>query len=139
MTLGVPNATPNQGLRLGLKVAPGPRAPSQVRAHLSALRRYVKPDVHEQIELLVSELVTNSVRHGGLDEGDWVEIRVTATNRTVRVRVVDPGPGFAPPSPPDPASHETSGWGLYLVDQIADRWGVARNGNTVVWFELDCR
>jgi anti-sigma regulatory factor (Ser/Thr protein kinase) len=133
----MPDATAGDGLRLGLKVAPGPRAPSEVRSHLQALRGYLRPDVQERIELLVSELVTNSVRHGVLDERDQVEIHVTASNRTVRVSVADPGLGFTRPDPPDPGSDQASGWGLYLVDQIADRWGVARNGNTVVWFELD--
>jgi anti-sigma regulatory factor (Ser/Thr protein kinase) len=126
----------NQGSGLGLRVAPGPRAPSQVRDHLIALRSLVQPDLFDQVELLVNELVTNSVRHGHLDDGDWVEVRVTASKRTVRVTVIDPGSGFAPRSP-QPSLEDTSGWGLYLVDQLADRWGVIRNGNTVVWFELD--
>jgi anti-sigma regulatory factor (Ser/Thr protein kinase) len=133
----MPDETPNQDLRLGLKVAPGPRAPSQVRSHLQALRSHLQPDVHEQIELLVSELVTNSVRHGGLERRDQVEIQVTVSDRTIIVSVADPGLGFTLPDPPGRGSPQTSGWGLYLLDQIADRWGVARNGNTVVWFELD--
>jgi anti-sigma regulatory factor (Ser/Thr protein kinase) len=134
----MPDAAVNQDSRLGLRVAPGPRAPSEVRKHLTPLRDHLEPEVYEQMELLVNELVTNSVRHARLDDGDWVEVRVTASNRSVTVSVVDPGPGFAS-RPPNPAAESSTGWGLYLVDKIADRWGVTRNGNTLVWFELDRR
>jgi anti-sigma regulatory factor (Ser/Thr protein kinase) len=130
--------TPDLGSRLGLRVAPGPRAPARVRDHLAGLRKYLQPQLYEQLELLVNELVTNSVRHGNLGDGDWVEVRVAASSRTVSVRVIDPGRGPIPGGR-DPSPDDSSGWGLYLVDQIADRWGVDRNGNTVVWFELDRR
>ena len=42
----------------------------------------------------------------------------------------------AAPSP-DPA--RPSGWGLYLVAELADRWGVDSDERTLVWFELDRR
>jgi anti-sigma regulatory factor (Ser/Thr protein kinase) len=127
-----------EGPRLGLRVAPGPRAPGQVRNHLTALRDHLEPELYEQVELLVNELVTNSVRHARLDTREgWVEVQVSATGRSVKVSVVDSGRGFVPKSSPVP--EEASGWGLYLVDQIADRWGVIRNGATRVWFELQRR
>jgi anti-sigma regulatory factor (Ser/Thr protein kinase) len=136
--LCVPDVTLNEGSRLGLRVAPGPRAPSEVRKHLTPLREHLEPEVYERMELLVNELVTNSIRHARLDEKDWVEVRVTASDGSVNVSVIDPGSGFAS-RPSDPPPESPSGWGLYLVDQIADRWGVTRNGNTLVWFELDRR
>jgi hypothetical protein len=54
----------------------------------------------------------------------------------VRVEVGDLGPGFDP-GPRDLDRESPSGWGLYLVDQLADRWGVTRAGGTRVWFEID--
>jgi hypothetical protein len=52
----------------------------------------------------------------------------------VRVEVIDSGSGFAP-EPRDPA-RATGGFGLFLVDTQAARWGVDREGGTRVWFEL---
>jgi anti-sigma regulatory factor (Ser/Thr protein kinase) len=93
------------------------------------------PEARETLQLLVSELVTNSVRHGRLGEMQWIDLCLEATPRSVRVSVKDPGVGFdwpvGPPRPGDP-----SGWGLYLVEQMADRWGVTRNDETQVWFEI---
>jgi hypothetical protein len=49
--------------------------------------------------------------------------------------VTDIGPGFqARPRRPD--DDPGSGWGLFLVEQLSDRWGVELNGATQVWFEL---
>jgi anti-sigma regulatory factor (Ser/Thr protein kinase) len=88
----------------------------------------------ETARLLVSELVTNGILHGGA--GRPVDVSIEHADGTVRVEVSDRGPGFAPrPRLPD----ETGGWGLYLIDQLADRWGVARDGCTRVWFELSAR
>jgi hypothetical protein len=73
----------------------------------------------------------------GLRRGDRVRLVVAVRTGDVRVEVHDPGAGFTPRPPrPDPA--RTSGWGLYLVDELADRWGVDGAGRgTRVWFELD--
>jgi len=87
-------------------------------------------------QLLVSELVTNAIRHAGLDDGDTITLSVEASDRALRIEVSDPGPGFAADEPfPDP--DHASGWGLYLVRELSDRWGVERNTLTRVWFELD--
>jgi anti-sigma regulatory factor (Ser/Thr protein kinase) len=57
----------------------------------------------------------------------------------VRIEVSDGGAGFVPPKRPAPRldAEEPGGWGLVLVDRLADRWGVARDEGTSVWFELD--
>jgi hypothetical protein len=51
--------------------------------------------------------------------------------------VHDPGTGFELRAPvPDPA--RASGWGLYLVEELSDRWGMDGLGpGTRIWFELD--
>jgi anti-sigma regulatory factor (Ser/Thr protein kinase) len=91
------------------------------------------------VRLLVSELVTNSLRHAELAPDDRIRLAVTVGDASVRVEVTDPGKGFeveAPADDPDTAE----GWGLYLVATLSDRWGVARDdsgGATRVWFELD--
>ena len=54
----------------------------------------------------------------------------------VRVEVTDHGPGFEARAR-DPSTQHESGWGLYLVDQLSDRWGVSRTDGTAAWFEID--
>jgi anti-sigma regulatory factor (Ser/Thr protein kinase) len=88
------------------------------------------------VRLLVSELVTNSLRHAKLGDADRIRLAVDVNEARVRVEVSDPGPGFEPESPADdPETAE--GWGLYLVSTLSDRWGVETGANTRVWFELD--
>jgi len=89
--------------------------------------------------LLVTELVGNSVRHAGLDPADIITLDLEVRPGTVRVDVRDPGPGFSRPSFDDQPPLGTSGRGLYLVDALADRWGVSRTpgGEARVWFEID--
>jgi anti-sigma regulatory factor (Ser/Thr protein kinase) len=92
----------------------------------------------DDLRLLVSELVTNSVRHAGQGPEGWVDVRVSTDGRGVRVEVCDPGPGFRQRKRTTaPQADRTSGRGLYLVAQIADRWGVHRDEATRVWFEID--
>ena len=92
--------------------------------------------VFSDVVLLISELVTNSVRHAGLDASQPLQLSVATQGSTVRVAVRDPGPGFrVPKAPTDPA--HVGGWGLVLVDQLAERWGVEHDGKAnVVWCEL---
>lgn len=91
------------------------------------------------VRLLVSELVTNSLRHAELNAEDRIRLGVEISDALVRVEVTDPGKGFAFEGPAeDPET--VDGWGLYLVATLSDRWGVERGGaQTVnrVWFELD--
>ena len=86
--------------------------------------------------LLVTELVTNAVRHGG-ERGDLpIQLEVERNDGHVHVRVEDPGTTFMPP-PAILSGDSAGGWGLFLVDQVADRWGVSPAlAGTCVWFEL---
>ena len=86
----------------------------------------------DTLRLLVSEVVTNAVRHG--DSSRPLELRASWDSE-VRVEVSDRGAGFTPEprsGPPD----EPGGFGLFLVGQLADRWGVERDRGTTVWFVL---
>jgi anti-sigma regulatory factor (Ser/Thr protein kinase) len=116
-------------------------AASVARHAVAGLAPYLDPGVAENAELLVSELVTNSVRHAGLPEEASIEFSVRASSEVLMVEVADAGAGFDHVSPPRPrvvaGVAEASGWGLFLVDRIADRWGaVQMDGETRVWFEL---
>lgn len=119
-----------------VRLAPTERAPAAARRCIERLGGRLDPDGLETMRLLVSELVTNSVRHARLEDTAWIDVAVEENASALRVAVSDPGVGFdqrpGPPQPGDP-----SGWGLHLVDQLADRWGVSRDGQTKVWFEID--
>ena len=114
----------------------GPSAAAEARNALMALYGRVDEDALNDIRLLVSELVTNSVRHSNIRHADPVRMRVLAAGSTVRVEVCDPGDGFEP-RPRDRDRSRPGGWGLYLVEQLVDRWGVSRDDGTRVWFEID--
>ncbi len=85
--------------------------------------------------LLVSELVSNAVVHSDAPPTSDIELRARLIGQgAVRVEVADQGSGFTV-IPRDPAQLK-GGYGLYLVDRQAARWGVERKGGTCVWFEI---
>ena len=88
------------------------------------------------VELLVSELATNSVRHAGATEADELSMEAAVEADRVRVRLFDPGGGFEEHTPQPPASGGAGGYGLVLLDRLSDRWGVQRDGPFSVWFEV---
>jgi len=111
-------------------------APALARVAASSIADRLPVHRLDDILLLISELVTNSVRHAGLNGSDRIELGVDVDAGTVRVEVRDPGPGFEP-RPRSPRPDRGSGWGLHLVQLLADRWGVeAEDSRTVTWFEL---
>ena len=124
----------SQGRSLRLGVADGPRAPQRVRAWLGTAT-WVPEELRRNLVLLTCELVNNSVLHGGAGERDVIEVEVHVTAAGLRAQVSDPGPGFAPPVRDRPMD-EPGGWGLVLLERMAERWGVERHGRTCVWFEL---
>ena len=93
-------------------------------------------DVRETVVLLVSELVSNAVQHGGPhDSLATVGLEVETRSDRVRVEVADAGTGA--PRPGDGAVEHPSGRGLLLVEALASRWGCEQLpvGKTV-WFEI---
>jgi anti-sigma regulatory factor (Ser/Thr protein kinase) len=122
--------------RIEVEFAAGPTAAAGARNALAALEGRVDDDLLGDVRLLVSELVTNSVRHSSVRPSDVVHMNVAVTESTLRVEVADPGEGFEFKAR-DADRTRPGGWGLVLVDQLADRWGVVRDQFTRVWFELD--
>jgi serine/threonine-protein kinase RsbW len=123
-------------VRVERRLPATPEAASVARHALDDLGDAVSDARLRDVRLLVSEVVTNAVRHANLATGDAIELVVELNRRTLRVEVHDPGGGFVPSAPaPDPT--RPSGWGLYLVAELADRWGVDSDETTLVWFEFD--
>jgi len=121
--------------RLGAAtIASGPEAPSAARTIVSGwLGGRAHGQLDDDARLLVSELVTNSVRHAAQPAGAPVHMRADAADGVIRVEVHDQGHG---PVFRHGADGQPGGYGLDLVERIATRWGVSRDHGTRVWFEL---
>ena len=110
-----------------------PEAAAHARHALGRLRSDIDSPLMETLRLLVTELVTNSVMHAGAES---VMLKVLVGRTVVLTEVSDPGPGFDPGDTGPPGA-DRAGWGLFLVERLAHRWGVNHEGrSTKVWFEL---
>lgn len=112
-------------------------AVANARQTLHPLRGKLSTQKFEDATLLVSELVTNSIRHSGMKRGQSVDLDVQLIPRTLHIEVTDPGRGFSPEMGRR-TGRTGEGWGLFLLDHLATRWGVDRGASTTVWFEIDC-
>ena len=109
-------------------------APLSARRALDRLAEEIPNDAFDSLQLLVTEVVTNSFRH---TETADIRLKVRVVASQIEAQVCDNGEGFDPATldlESDP--WETGGRGLFLVDQLAKRWGVKRGKATCVWFEV---
>ena len=113
-----------------------PAAARTARLAVDELGDRLESNLLADVRLLVSELVTNGVRHGPGATAGPIRLQLAISDERLRAEVEDGGNGFDP-STPVPESLHSPGLGLRFVDQIADRGGVECNGSTSVWFELD--
>ncbi|KGM02057.1 hypothetical protein Q760_15875 [Cellulomonas cellasea DSM 20118] len=123
-------------MKLHLAPLPGAarRARSCVRLLLDELD--IPGSTVEVLDLLLTEVVTNAVRHGTVR--DTLTLTVSASPDEVTVGVGDDNPD--PPRVLDPPPEALGGRGMQLVDRLADEWGVDdRPGGKSVWFRLALR
>ena len=122
-----------------LRLSGGADAAAQARRALSRLRGDIDPPLLETLRLLVTELVTNSVRH---TECDSVTLTIAVGKEAVLTEVVDEGPRFDAQTLVETEKRMNGqdpnhGWGLFLVERLARDWGVKEErGSKRVWFEL---
>jgi anti-sigma regulatory factor (Ser/Thr protein kinase) len=123
------------GLRM--RLGSGPDAAAEARRAIGRLRADLDPPLMETLRLLVTELVTNSVRH---TDCDAVTLRIAVGTSAVLTEVADDGPSFdlEPYEAESVDDHDPGfGWGLFLVQRLAKSWGVKEEGGSKrVWFEL---
>ncbi len=119
-----------------LPLPPSGRAPGLARqAARDALAAWRLEELTDTAVLLVSELVTNAIQHASAG-GSAIVLRLETAGGWLRIEVHDPDPGE--PTPRPLAGLEESGFGLVLVDTMADKWGVRQTANgKAVWAELD--
>jgi anti-sigma regulatory factor (Ser/Thr protein kinase) len=100
------------------------------RTAIAPVGNGLTPDRYADLNLLVSELVNNAVVHGS----GRIELHLERRGDAVWAQVSDEGSGFeaVPHAVQQPRS---GGWGLHLLDALAERWGMAESA-TQVWFEL---
>jgi serine/threonine-protein kinase RsbW len=117
------------------ELAGGRDAPRAVRSRFGELlAEHLDEDDLLDVIVLISELITNSVRHGRADERETIVVHVAIAPHVLRVEVCDAGPGFEPPAVPRPRP-EGGGNGLVLLARMSSSWGVACDAGTCVWFE----
>jgi len=122
--------------RLRIAIAGGNRAPERARSWIESAASWLPSELESTLLLLTCELVNNAVRHGGAAEDQVIELELSAMDGgRVRVQVSDPGVGFEH-TPRNQPLDEEGGWGLVLIESMAESWGVEQDAGTRVWFEL---
>jgi anti-sigma regulatory factor (Ser/Thr protein kinase) len=120
-----------------LALDPDTSAPSKARELLSQIMAdQTSSEGFHRALLALSEVVTNAIRHGVIEESDPINLLIERMDDLVAVRVIQPRPVPERPSiAAMPEGWSTRGYGLRIVDAVADRWGVQLDPPSV-WFEL---
>jgi anti-sigma regulatory factor (Ser/Thr protein kinase) len=122
----------------GFNLHAGPLAATEAR-HALIAEDSLGAQERQPMLLLITELVTNAIRHGGARERpNGVAVKVVECDDGVGVAVTNPGDGFAWSGRESDDPLEPGGYGLVLVNTMSSRWGIQRQaGSTTVWFEID--
>jgi anti-sigma regulatory factor (Ser/Thr protein kinase) len=123
----------------GFNLRAGPLAAAEARHAFQAAEDTLSEDERQPMLLMLTELVTNAVRHGeGAERPRGVAVKVVESDGAVGAAVTNPGVGFEWSGRESDDPLEPGGYGLVLVDRMSSRWGIDRSpGSTTVWFELD--
>ncbi len=111
-----------------------PQAVGAARRVLHEWEAHFDPVLFYDLSLCVSELVTHSVQHGDHDTTDYLELAVRRRAGGVRAEISEPRLDVELTAAP---SMTASDWGMFIVDRVADRWGVDHDAGTLVWCEID--
>jgi serine/threonine-protein kinase RsbW len=112
-----------------------PSAATTARSEITrGLSQRITLGLLEDVRLLLTELITNALRHADMTSEDEIGVRAELSEGTVRIEVSDPGrDGPVVMHPPSPRG---GGYGLFLVERLTDQWGVEHHDGTMVWAEL---
>jgi anti-sigma regulatory factor (Ser/Thr protein kinase) len=127
----------NGAATISFGIPGGVQAPGHARSLTASHLRHLDGGVASDAELIISELVTNSVRHAGVRPDQLVTVDLMRLDERLRITVTDPGSDVQPrllAQSPD----GLGGHGLRLVAQLSTEWGVGRDavGATQVWCDL---
>ena len=120
------------------KIEARPEGPAKARRIVAEeLSTLLSPGELDDVKLMVSELVTNGIVHAR-EENEAPVMLDLCVNGGIRCTVLDQGPGFCA-GLADVRDDARPGWGLRLVEQLSDRWGMQCSPRrTEVWFERGC-
>jgi peptidoglycan hydrolase-like protein with peptidoglycan-binding domain/anti-sigma regulatory factor (Ser/Thr protein kinase) len=121
--------------RFILEQPASPDVAGTARQMIDSMTTDLSGSKRHDLMLLTTEVVNNAVRHAARDVESDIRVEVLVSRTQVRLEVRDRGPGFDVPQLPEPGEEQSGGWGLYLIDAIADRWGVEHEPTTV-WLEV---
>lgn len=109
-----------------------PEAVSAARRALEGLDDSLDHGLFYDASLCVSELVTIAVLNSG-EGGEELRLEVSLDAGALRVSVASSAGGFAA----DPfAAEDDGGWGLVILERLSHRWGITREGENAIWFEM---
>jgi anti-sigma regulatory factor (Ser/Thr protein kinase) len=110
-------------------------APAQGRRVLDQLSETMPAEALDDARLLLSELITNAVRHAADRDAESITMLVRVSDSELFVEITDRGRGFGVD---DQAAAPVAGtgWGLFLLDRLSDAWGIRTGGGVAVWFRL---
>lgn len=106
---------------------------AKARHHLTDTLRDVPAETRDVVELILSEIASNCVRH----TSSSFNVSVNSSVERIRVEVSDQGSGI--PEMRSPLPTEPNGRGLRVVDLLSERWGVRTNDPFVgktIWFDV---
>jgi anti-sigma regulatory factor (Ser/Thr protein kinase) len=118
-------------------LAPDLAAPAAARRALDRFGGQLEEDAIERSALVVTEIVTNSVTHAGLTAAQPIDLNIRVVPGCLRIEVTDEGTAGFDPVVTLPHTGQNSGRGFWMIEQLADRWGVDFTRSTHVWCEFD--
>ena len=118
-------------MNLPAKASAATEARSEVTRRLA---QRITTGALDDVRLLLTELITNALRHADMKPDDEIAVKAELTDGTLRIEVHDPGRD-GPVTVRAPGARG-GGYGLFLVDRLTSRWGVERRDGTTVWAEL---
>lgn len=135
MSLSPTHTLTNDQARAELRLPANVSAPALARHTVDDLLGSLPSPLRAQLGLVASELVTNVLRHCSAADPAATLTLALAPDRII-LTVTDAGAGFDPDNPPS-SNDPAGGWGLRVLDAIADRWRVEWDGVTRVICEID--
>ena len=118
-------------------LAPDRDAAAAARRVLDGFRGQLEEGVIDRSALVATEVVTNSVTHAGLTAAQPIDLKIQVFPGCLRLEVADEGTRSFDPVARLPHAGQNSGRGLWMIDQLTDRWGVEFTHSTRVWCEFD--
>lgn len=123
-------------MELSIRIPATPDAPRLGRHALDGwLQELVGPARADDARLIATELVSNAVRHGSTSPSEVITLSVETSDGSIRIAVEQPTSASSA-KVADRSAEQEGGFGLLLVDRLADAWGVEHGQPGRVWFAI---